>query len=58
MLCLDNPSDLVLQGPGSSLREKTLSLKIDWCINHDSCSDSVAIDQFIENNILTIIRNN
>ena len=44
MLCLDNPSDLILQGPGSSIREKSLSLKIDRCINHDSCSDAGAID--------------
>ena len=58
MICLDDPSELVVQGPFLSQNEINVVIKITKCTDKDICnSDPNAIDQFIESHFVTILRN-
>ena len=57
MFCVDDLSQLVLQGPYLSAKEKTLSIRVRRCQGRDYCKSEEEIDDFIDNHMVTFIRN-
>ena len=56
-MCLDNPRDLVIQGPFLTQYEKLFSIYVTRCSNRDTCETKEEIDKFINDHYVTIIRN-
>ena len=57
MICVDDLSELNLQGPFFTAREMTLYIIIDWCTGKDNCKSSTEIDYFLENHVVTFLHN-